>query len=380
MPNTFAVPGPWCSSIHWKIRCQRLDHEHKTALGLVREYDLIAHEDLKIRNMSRAPEERRRGTGAQFLIRAKSTRRLPVLALLPDNSYSTRVKGLSLRVIEAEVSAQTTDGGRITGFYRLLTTLTDHRTDHRTDPATTLTALYHERWEVECTYLALRHTLLKGRVLRSKDPAGIAQELWGILALYQALRSAMVTAVEAHGGLDPDRAGFTIALEAARDTVILAVRTPAPRPDGRWDLIGHIGTSVLRHPLPDRRPRLSARIVKRGISRYHTWNRDDRPLKSTPFTAVHTQIRPPASPTEGVPATGTRSKQWLRVSRVLTTDARREWTIREIADALGITARKPINILSTQLAHWARAGLLTRPARATYKITFPNTLTAPTRP
>ncbi|GAA3476056.1 transposase [Streptomyces yanii] len=42
--------------LHRKVRCRRLDHAHKTALGLVRDHDLIAHEDLKIRNMSRAPE------------------------------------------------------------------------------------------------------------------------------------------------------------------------------------------------------------------------------------------------------------------------------------------------------------------------------------
>ncbi|MGW1092392.1 RNA-guided endonuclease InsQ/TnpB family protein [Streptomyces sp. NPDC002596] len=41
--------------LHRKVRRQRLDHAHKTALGLVREHDLIAHEDLKIRTMSKAP-------------------------------------------------------------------------------------------------------------------------------------------------------------------------------------------------------------------------------------------------------------------------------------------------------------------------------------
>ncbi|MFF0067281.1 RNA-guided endonuclease InsQ/TnpB family protein [Streptomyces sp. NPDC005279] len=43
------------AGLHAKVRRQRLDHAHKTALGLVREHDLIAHEDLKIRNMSKAP-------------------------------------------------------------------------------------------------------------------------------------------------------------------------------------------------------------------------------------------------------------------------------------------------------------------------------------
>ncbi|MER5973407.1 transposase [Streptomyces sp. NPDC002055] len=41
--------------LHGKVRRQRLDHAHKTALGLVREHDFIAHEDLKIRKMSKAP-------------------------------------------------------------------------------------------------------------------------------------------------------------------------------------------------------------------------------------------------------------------------------------------------------------------------------------
>ncbi|MCX4649736.1 transposase [Streptomyces sp. NBC_01446] len=38
---------------HRKVRRQRLDHAHKTALDLVRKHDFIAHEDLKIRNMVR---------------------------------------------------------------------------------------------------------------------------------------------------------------------------------------------------------------------------------------------------------------------------------------------------------------------------------------
>jgi len=41
--------------LHRKVRNQRLDHAHQTAVRLVREHDLIAHEDLKIRNMLRAP-------------------------------------------------------------------------------------------------------------------------------------------------------------------------------------------------------------------------------------------------------------------------------------------------------------------------------------
>ncbi|MFI8513327.1 RNA-guided endonuclease InsQ/TnpB family protein [Streptomyces sp. NPDC085460] len=41
--------------LHGKVRRQRLDHAHKTALGLVRAHDFIAHEDLRIRSMGKAP-------------------------------------------------------------------------------------------------------------------------------------------------------------------------------------------------------------------------------------------------------------------------------------------------------------------------------------
>ncbi|GJF34495.1 hypothetical protein KNE206_71950 [Kitasatospora sp. NE20-6] len=41
------------AGLHGKVRRQRLDHAHKTALGLVREHDFIAHENLTIRNMVR---------------------------------------------------------------------------------------------------------------------------------------------------------------------------------------------------------------------------------------------------------------------------------------------------------------------------------------
>jgi putative transposase len=56
------------AKLHRKVRRQRLDHAHKTALALVREHDLIAHEDLKIRNMvRRATPKPDRDTPGGFL-------------------------------------------------------------------------------------------------------------------------------------------------------------------------------------------------------------------------------------------------------------------------------------------------------------------------
>lgn len=105
-------------------------------------------------------------------------------------------------------------------------------------------ALYHERWEIESSFLALRHTILKGHVLRSGDPAGLEQELWALLTLYQLLRMAMVTAVETQPGTDPDRASFTTALETARGI----------HPTDPIDPLGAIGRAVLATPLGPRRP------------------------------------------------------------------------------------------------------------------------------
>lgn len=43
-------------SLHGKVRRSRHDHAHKTALALIRDQDLIVHEDLQIANMGRRPK------------------------------------------------------------------------------------------------------------------------------------------------------------------------------------------------------------------------------------------------------------------------------------------------------------------------------------
>lgn len=118
-------------------------------------------------------------TKAQFLVRLSSVRRPPVLGHLPGGSVRSVIGGARVRIIEASVTVTCHDGTRYGGTYRLATTLADHRAY----PAEALIALYHERWQHEIAYLALRHTLLGGRVLRSGDPAGLQQEMWALLAL-----------------------------------------------------------------------------------------------------------------------------------------------------------------------------------------------------
>ena len=126
--------------------------------------------------------------------------------------------------------------------------------------------MYHQRWEHEITYLALRHTLLQGRVLRSGDPAGLEQEMWALLALYQALRIAITDAVTTVPGTDPDRASYQIAVQTAQ-ILVTGARNVAT---GVTDLAGDIGRTVLANLHGPRRPRVCARKVKSPLSR---WNK-----------------------------------------------------------------------------------------------------------
>jgi hypothetical protein len=201
------------------------------------------------------------GTKAHLLVRLKNNRKLPVLRRYRDGSFLSQIGKVRVRIVEAEITIATTTGRR-TGVYRLATTLLDHRRY----PASSLVTLYHQRWEIETVYLELKSSILGGRVLRARTPAGIAQEIYALLVCYQVLRTAIVDAIHADDrGIDPDRGSFTIALQAARDQITLAAAVIA---DTVIDLIGEIGRRVLNNLMPDRRLRVCPRIVKRAISKY----------------------------------------------------------------------------------------------------------------
>jgi hypothetical protein len=200
-------------------------------------------------------------TGADVLVRLKNGRRMPVLARYRDGSYLSLLGGVTVRVIDAEITL-TTATGRHTGVYRLATTLLDH---HRY-PAFELVGLYHQRWEIETAYLEIKSTILGGRVLRARTPGGVVQEVYALLVTYQLLRTVMADATDTQPDIDPDRASFTIALHAARDQLVQAARVIA---DTVIDLVGGIGRLVLASLLPDRRVRVNRRAVKRAISKYN---------------------------------------------------------------------------------------------------------------
>ena len=140
-------------------------------------------------------------------------------------------------------------------------------------PAREVIVLYRERWEIETCYFELKSTILGGRVLRARTPDGVEQEVWALLVTYQALRVAIADASAAFPGADPDRASFTIALNAARDQVVLAAGVTA---GAAIDLAGTIGRTVLASLMLPRRLRTSPRVVKRAISKYNARGTIDR--------------------------------------------------------------------------------------------------------
>jgi hypothetical protein len=221
---------------------------------------------------------------AQFLVRLSSIRKPRPLRHLPDGSYLTVISGVKVRIITARVTVTCHDGTSYGDAYRLVTTLLDHRAH----PAQALVALYHERWEHEIAYLALRHTLLKGRVLRSGDPAGVEQEMWALLAVYQALRTAVTDAVQSVPGLDPDRASWTAAVETARE--LTAAAWNVTDPDGT-DLPGDIGRAVLASLHGPRRPRVCARKVKAPFGRWIA-HPAGKPRTIKKITSIATDIDP----------------------------------------------------------------------------------------
>src|SRR6266705_2291084 len=312
-------------------------------------------------------------TGAQFLVRGSASRKPGVGEILPDGSYLPPVDGLQVRIIEADLDVHGADGTRIGDSYRLITTLLDWRRY----PAGELIRLYHRRWELEVAYLALRHTLLGGYVLRSRDRAGAEQELWALLTVYQLIRMAMTAATGSVPGTDPDRACFTTALETAREQVIAA---SGVADTGDPADIGRIGRAVLNSLLPPRRPRYSARKVKCATSRYLI--RDDgRPQQAT--TIDHAEITvlapPPDRPASRASQRWTRKNQPSppgpdrpptrreKIRQIMSGEPRSDWSGRELADRLEV---HPRNMLS-QLADWTRLGLLAKTGPGRYALPGP---------
>ncbi|WAX80195.1 hypothetical protein [Streptomyces sp. KMM 9044] len=194
----------------------------------------------------------------------------------------------------------------------------------------------------------------------SGDPAGVEQEMWALLTLYQALRTLMVEAAESRPGTDPDRCCFTVALQTARDQVVQAVGiVTVPADIGRGGLIGH---RILARLLPPRRRRVSTRKVKSPMSRYNTRHDDGRPDTSCTITGLDISVLVPRDPHPQLPAisrddrnTALADRRRHRILGLLEEDPTRLWRPRDIASHFGDII---METMYRQLSRWAETGLI----------------------
>jgi hypothetical protein len=193
-------------------------------------------------------------TGAALLWRAPTQLHLPVIKVLPDGTYLTALIAPSIRgarrerlLAAARAGTDLTDinavpdafdqrglpvihlarvleydvpdrAGNGTGeLIVLLSTILDLGGDSGAR-ADELAAAYHQRWEEETANDQLKtHLRGPGKVLRSKLPDLVYQEIWAYLIVHHAI-SALTARASAAADLDPDSISFAKALRMIRRT------------------------------------------------------------------------------------------------------------------------------------------------------------------
>lgn len=205
---------------------------------------------------------------AHLLARVKKNLVFRPIRRLSDGSYLAKLypsprhrdrdqDGIVVRIIEYTFE----DPGRPGSGekHRLLTTLLS-ATRH---PAKRLIVLYHERWEEEIAIDEFKTHQRERPVLRSGTPAGVLQEIYGLLLGHFVIRKLMceaATEVEC----SPRELSFVATLN------ILRCRLPeAPRSISglqRW--YRALIAEVSEERLPPRRNRINPRVIKRKMSNW----------------------------------------------------------------------------------------------------------------
>jgi len=165
------------------------------------------------------------------------------------------VRILSYRVTDARL-------GEVGKVYRLVTTLLNPRVA----PALELIGLYHERWEVELVIDEIKtHERVQRKVLRSKTPEGVRQELYGLFLAHYAVRVHMAHAAT-QAELDPDRLSFTVGLFVLTEMLDLALLLDPE--EATEPLLRRMRADMRQPLLPARRLRINRREVKQVYSKY----------------------------------------------------------------------------------------------------------------
>jgi len=206
--------------------------------------------------------------GAHLLARIKKNPIFVPIQRLRDGSYLAKLYrhasdrrhdrgGILVRIIEYRIDDS--NRGDVGEKHRLLTTLLDER-EH---PAKTLATLYHGRWEEELAIDELK-THESGRpVLRSQTPAGVVQEIYGLMLGHYVLRTLMHEAAR-KVRLSPLRISFVGTLKILRCRLPECPRSPNARQQWRQNLLEEISEEVI----PQRRNRINPRVIKRKMSNW----------------------------------------------------------------------------------------------------------------
>jgi len=183
------------------------------------------------------------------------------LAYIRPAEYQRRKRGVRLlvRVIEYTIEDPNRTGHR--ERHRLITSLLDPDPY----PAHTLACEYHQRWEVEIAIDEVdTHQRLPKHALRSKKPAGVIQEAYGLLIAHYAVRMLMHEAA-LQSELDPDRLSFTNALKIVCDAVAEFQMTATEQLSRLYQ---RLLNDISRHRLLKRDNRSNPRVVKRKMSNF----------------------------------------------------------------------------------------------------------------
>lgn len=178
-------------------------------------------------------------TGADLLWRIASGVELPVLRWLPDGSYDSILFNPHVRsrrrprLIAAAAAGQTIDpqdGFRVRVVEYEVPDREGNGADELICLATTilqpaeataaeLAWCYHQRWEIETAFGEIK-TRQRGsaRILRSKSPDMVRQEIWAFLLTHYAIRSLMSRAAD-EADVDPDELSFIRTLRVIRRQV-----------------------------------------------------------------------------------------------------------------------------------------------------------------
>src|SRR5262245_42772215 len=217
---------------------------------------------------------------ARVQTRLTRTPRRPVadgahLAKLDPSAQARRQDrdGLEVRVIE-----YTHDDPQRPGCGQRHRLITDLRNPEDL-PAAEAPLVYHERWEEELALDEVK-THLSGREVpvRSKTPAGVVPEVYGLVRAHYVVRRVMHDAAVT-GCTDPDRLAFSDSLRALPCHLPEAPQQPA----AAW--YDRLLRELRRPRLRPRRERWYPRVIKRKMSHWKRKRPEHRhpPQPTKPF-------------------------------------------------------------------------------------------------